>query len=374
MLLYEPYTINGKLTLKNRIVMTPAVTRLATNDGDATPELIDRYLMYCKGGTALVLMEAVSVETQKAGQLLRLNDDKFIAGFKQLADRVHAESDAKIAPQILHFMKIARSGYRQKVEDLDYDYIKTVMPKLWAEAAYRAREAGMDAVELHFAHSYTLASFLSRYNKRKDEYGGAKLENRLRHMSEIIEQTRAAVGNDFCLGCRINGDEFTLGGNSLEQSRKIALRCAELGLDYISVSAGGKFEDAVPKEGEALDPYTGYSGSRSMPPAWMPERVNIYLAADIKKTLNDAGYAIPVIGAGRVPTPEVAEDILQRGDIDLMGLCRPILCDPYWPNKNMEGRRKDILKCTYCNSCREMEGGFVTVECIQWKKKGVPQP
>jgi len=372
MMLFEPLTINGKLTLKNRIVMPPAVTRLAGMEGEMTPELIDRYVLYCRGGSALVLMEAVSVEWQKSGQLLRLNEDQYIQGFKDLADRVHAETDAKIAPQILHFMKIARSGYRQKIEDLEYDYLKA-MPKLWADAAYRARTAGMDAVELHFAHAYTLASSLSRYNKRKDEYGGAKLENRMRLMSEIIQACRQAVGNDFCLGCRINGDEFTLGGNTLTHSRQIALRCAELGLDYVSVSAGGKFEDAVPKEGESLDPYTGYSGTRTMPPSWMPEKVNMYLAADIKKALVAAGYTIPVIGAGRIPTPEVAEEVLAAGEVDLIGLCRPILCDPYWPNKYQEGRGQDVLKCTYCNSCREMEGGFTTVECIQWKKKGQPQ-
>lgn len=372
-MLFEPFNINGKLQLKNRIVMTPAVTRLATTEGDVTPELIDRYLLYCKGGAALVLMEAVSVERQKSGQLLRLNDDQYVPGFRELANRVHAETDAKIAPQILHFMKISRSGYRQKVEDLEYDYIKA-MPKMWADAAYRAREAGMDAVELHFAHAYTLASFLSRYNKRTDEYGGAKLENRMRLMTEIVEAVRQAVGNDFCVGCRINGDEFTLGGNTLLHSRQIALRCAELGLDYISVSAGGKFEDAIPKEGEALDPYTGYSGHRTMPPSWMPEKVNIYLAADIRRTLREAGYNTPVIGAGRIPTAHVAEEVLQAGDVDLVGICRPILCDPYWPKKWQEGREADILKCTYCNSCREMEGAFTTVECIQWKKKGQPKP
>ena len=370
-MLFEPFTINGKLELKNRIVMPPAVTRLATVDGDTTPELIDRYMLYSKGGTALILMEAVSVERQKSGQLLRLNEDKFIAGFRELANRVHAETDAKIAPQILHFMKIARSGYRQKVEDLEYEYIKA-MPGLWADAAYRAREAGMDAVELHFAHAYTLASFLSlqqaqrRVRRRQDGEPHAPDERDHRGRAPPWARTSAWVAASTATSSRW--------GQHLTHSRQIALRCAELGLDYVSVSAGGKFEDAVPKEGEALDPYTGYSGTRTMPPAWMPERVNLYLAADIKQHLRAAGHTIPVIGAGRIPTPEVAEDILARGDVDLIGLCRPILCDPYWPNKYQAGRRKDVLKCTYCNHCREMEGGFATVECIQWKRKGEPQP
>ena len=122
-------------------------------------------------------------------------------------------------------------------------------------------------------------------------------------------------------------------------------------------------------EGEALDPYTGYSGSRSMPPKWMPEKVNVYLAADIKRTLSAAGYATPVIAAGRIPTARVAEGVLQQGEADLIGIARPILCDPYWPKKSQEGRAADIQKCTYCNHCREMEAAHEEVTCIQWKAK-----
>jgi 2,4-dienoyl-CoA reductase-like NADH-dependent reductase (Old Yellow Enzyme family) len=171
------------------------------------------------------------------------------------------------------------------------------------------------------------------------------------------------------LGARINGDEFTLGGNTLEQSRTIALKLAELGLDYISLTAGGKFEDAIRREGESIDPYTGYSGQRSMPPFWMPEKVNVYLAADLKRTLSNAGYHTTIITAGRIPTADVAEGVLQNNEADLVGIARPILADPYWPNKYKEGREKDILKCVYCNKCREAEGAFEEVTCFQWKKK-----
>ena len=373
MRLFEPYTIENRLQLKNRIVMPPVVTRLATSEGQVTDGLIGRYLMYSKGGAALVITEAASVEKQKSGQLLRLNDDEFIPGLKRLTDRVHAETDAKIAPQIIHFLKVARSGYRQKVEDLSLEEVKEI-PQLFAQASSRARQAGFYAVELHFAHAYTMASFLSRYNHRKDDYGGS-LKNRLRLAEEVVQTTRKAVGDDFVLGARINGDEFTLGGNTLEQSRRIAVRLAQLGLDYISVSAGGKFEDAVPKEGESLDPYTGYSGRRTMPPSWMPEKVNVYLAADIKKTLGDAGYRTTIITAVRIPTAQVAEGVLQNNEADLVTVARPILADPYWPNKYREGREKDILKCIYCNKCREAEGAFEEVTCFQWKKKdGTIQP
>lgn len=374
--LFQPYHLNNKLKLSNRIMMPPVVTRLATEEGKVTEELIDRYLLYARGGAAIVVTEAVSVKKQKSGQLLRLSDDEFISGLKELTNQVHQETEARIAPQIIHFLKISRSGYRQKVEDLPIEEVQEI-PGLFAQAAYRARQAGFDAVELHFAHAYTLSSFLSRHNHRKDDYGG-KLENRMRLAEEVVQAARKAVGNDFVLGARINGDEFTLGGNTLSHSRPIALRLAELGLDYISISAGGKFEDAVPRSGESLDPYTGYSGNRSMPPLWMPEKVNVYLAADIKKTLNLAGFYPTIITAGRIPTAQIAEMILENSEADMVAIARPILCDPFWPKKSQEGREKEIVKCVYCNKCREAEGAFEEVTCIQWKKKDgslqIPKP
>ena len=284
MKLFEPFDFGGKLTIQNRVVLPPMVTRLATAEGEVTPELIERYVLYARGGCGLSVMEAIAVEKQKSGQLLRLNDDSYVAGLRDLNRRVHAETGTKMAPQLIHFLKIARSGYRQKVEDLELDYVRR-LPAMFAEAAYRAMEAEFDAIELHFAHAYTMSSFLSRHNGRHDEYGGS-VKKRLRLAEEVVLESRRAVGDDVVLGARINGDEFTVGGNSLVDSRAIALRLAELGLDYISVSAGGKFEDAPQMEGEALDPYTGYSGTRSMPPKWMPEKVNVYLAADIKRTLH----------------------------------------------------------------------------------------
>ncbi|MBC8177586.1 MAG: NADH:flavin oxidoreductase [Desulfobacteraceae bacterium] len=367
MKLFEPFTINSKLTVNNHIMMPPVVTRLATTKGEVTDELIDRYVLYGQGGAGIVVTEAVSVKRQKSGQLLRLSEDAFIPGMQQLTERFHGETDSRIAPQIIHFLKIARSGYRQTVNDLTLEEIQEI-PELFARAAERARIAGFDGVELHYAHAYTIAYMLSRYNHRKDEYGGS-LKKRLLLAEQVVEATRKAVGDDFLLGVRMNGDEFALGGNSLIQGKAIALRLAELGLDYISVSAGGKFEDAIPVEGEALDPYTGYSGHRSMPPKWMPEKVNVYLAAEIKRTINKAGFNTPVITAGRIPTAEVAENVLQNGEADMVAIARPILADPYWPKKYQEGRENEILKCIYCNKCREAEGAFEEVTCFQWNRK-----
>jgi len=367
MQLFTPHIINHKLRIQNHIMVPPIVTRLATDEGFVTEALIERYLLYAKGGAGIVVTEAVSVKKQKSGQLLRLNDDKYIRAFRELVKRVHEESDAKISPQIIHFLKISRSGYRQKVEDLSLDEVREI-PRLFASAAYRARQAGFDAVELHFAHAYTMASFLSRHNMRNDGYGGS-LKNRLRLAADLVGATRKAVGSDFVIGARINGDEFTSGGNSLKQSKAIAMHLAQSGLDYLSLSAGGKFEDAIPRQGESLDPYTGYSGLRTMPPHWMPEKVNVYLAAAIKENLNKAGIKIPVITAGRIPTAKVAEDILQDNQADLVAIGRPILCDPSWPNKYKHGREGEILRCIYCNKCREAEGAYEKVTCFQWKRK-----
>ena len=110
MKLFEPYTINNKLNLTNRIMMPPVVTRLATEQGHVTDALIDRYLLYARGGSGIVVTEAISVKKQKSGQLLRLNDDEYVPGLKELTKRVHEETDAKIAPQILHFLKIVKGN------------------------------------------------------------------------------------------------------------------------------------------------------------------------------------------------------------------------------------------------------------------------
>jgi dimethylglycine catabolism A len=366
--LFEPYTINKKIELKNRTILPAIVTRLATEAGEVTDELLERYELYARGGIGMIVTEAVSVKKQKSGPLLRISDDHFTDGLKSLAERVHHTSDAKIGPQLIHFLKLSKSGYRQKVEDLTIEEVQEI-PRLFGEAAYRARQAGFDMVELHFAHAYTMSSFISRHNHRSDAYGGS-LKKRLRLAEEVITETRKSVGDDFVIGARMNGDEFTLGGSSLKQTRIIATRLAELGLDYLSISAGGKFEDASQREGRALEPYTtGYSGSRAIPPAWTPEKVNVYLCKAIRETLRSEGHELPLATAGRIPTAGVAEAILENDEADLVALARPILCDPFWPNKYKEGREDDVLKCTYCNKCAELDAAHQKVFCSQWKTK-----
>ena len=162
-----------------------------------------------------------------------------------------------------------------------------VLPGLFADAARRAGEAGFDGVELHYAHAYTMASFLSRLNGRTDGYGGSR-ENRVRLPLEVLAAVRARVGDDYVVGIRYLGDEVVEGGSDLDDAIWFGVRFAEAGADYLSVSKGGRFEDArQPKIGEAVYPYTGASGYECMPTVLSDARGpfgrNVPLAAAIRR-------------------------------------------------------------------------------------------
>lgn len=354
MKLFEPVAFRN-LRLRNRIVWLPMVSWLGTEDGFVTDAVVERYRRRAEGGAGLIVVEATGVLDRKSPHLLRIYDDKFVQGLKRVTDAVHGEG-ARISIQLIHFLKSSRSGYRQKVEDLSLKDIKETIDQ-FVSATVRAREAGFDAVELHLAHSYTLASFISLLNKRNDEYGRS-IAGRVKIVGEIMDGCRAAVGKDFTIGCRFNAEDFVIGGNTLKQTRVIAKMLGEMGIDYVNMSAGGKSEDGPW--------YTGYSATRSMPPDYTPEAVNVYLFADLRQILEPFG--VPVIVAGRIPTPQLAEKLLQEGKADLIGLARPLLCDPDWPRKYIENRAKDVLKCIYCNECLDRDRRFEPVECTTAEK------
>lgn len=372
-LLFQPIKINGA-ELPNRVVMPAMVTRMPAVDGMVNTDTIERYVRYVKGEMGMVVVEATAIHAVKSGQLLRLGSDEFIPGHRELVQRCHASSPTKLSVQIIHFLKIARSGWRQTVEMLERQDIASII-RWFGETAVRAREVGYDLVELHMAHAYTLASFLSAANKRRDEYGGRTLETRMRLMSEVIGEVRRQAGDDYPVGVRMNGEEFIKGGYGLSDSTRIALRMAQLGVDYISVSAGGKFEDAVKHEGKPLDPYSGYSGERAMPPDHMPLGVNVYLAESIKKYINQHGFNTPVITAGRIPTPDLAEQTLASGKADLVGVARPQLADADWTRKARDGKAATIIRCSYDNICKQLEENFKPVRCgHHWPKRYLHAP
>src|SRR5919106_1253936 len=189
-----------------------------------------------------------------------------------------------------------RMGYRERVTDMHLPHVRElpeVLPELFADAARRARDAGFDGVELHYAHAYTMAGFLSALNNRDDGYGGSR-ENRLRLPLEVFAEVRKRVGGDYTVGARFLGDEVIDGGSHIEDAVYFGVEFARAGFDYLSVSKGGKFEDAKqPRVNHAVYPYTGRSGYECMPTVLSDERGpfgrSLPLVAAVKRSVNAAG-------------------------------------------------------------------------------------
>ncbi len=397
------------------------VTWRATEDGVVTDAVREIYLRYALGGAGMIVLEAIGIRDVASGPLLRLGHDRFVPGLKALVADMRAVSPSLIIPQVIDFLKISTRkttrafiegmvrrgqlppstldvsdrefeaslevylpnprhrrdflyGYRQTVEDLDLSEIQRI-PGWFAAAARRARDCGFDGVELHFAHAYTMASFLSVTNRRTDRYGGS-FENRMRLPREVIEDVRGAVGREFLLGCRYLGSEDILGvdgriyGNDLEEAQRIGVDLARAGLDFLSISRGGKFDDAQqPKVGEAVYPYTGHSGHKCIPRDRKdPFGVNTHLAAGIRRALRGAGFSIPVVTAGKIHAFEQAESILQEERADIVGMARALLADPDLPRKWLAGAERDLRACVFCPFCEQEDQHHRVVTCTLWPK------
>ena len=372
--LFSPITARG-VTFLNRIMRTSMVSGLATEDGHVTENLKKRYQREAQGGVGSIVLEAAVVSPSRSSYNLRISDDSFVEELKSLVDLVRKENpETRLGIQIMHFLKIARSGWRQRVTDFKKEDLPIIVEQ-HVRAARRALSAGFDFIELHMAHAYTLSSFLSLSNVREDEYGGSSLSNRMRLPVEVYQAVRREVGENYLLGIRINGEDFTIKGTTLLQSTRIAKKLAELGADYISVSAGSRFEDAAaPPPDTPPDPMSGYSGHRMSPEWWFPDAVHAYLAESIRSYLREGGHEVPVVTAGKIRKPEQAEEILARGKADMIGLCRALLCDPDWPLKAREGRAKDIVTCTACNWCLEADSRMEKVNCSRWPEGSLAAP
>jgi 2,4-dienoyl-CoA reductase-like NADH-dependent reductase (Old Yellow Enzyme family) len=371
--LFSPITMRG-VTFPNRIMRTSMVSGLATEGGEVTDVLKERYQREAKGGMGSLVVEASVIIPSKSPYNLRISDDSFVPGFTEVVNTIRsANADTRIGIQIMQFLKIARSGWRQKVEDFKREDLPKIVQD-HVDAAKRALTAGFDFIELHMAHAYVLASFLSRVNKRDDEYGD-NFENRMRLPIDVYQAVRETVGEDYPLGIRINGEDFIVQGNTLEQSTRIARRFAELGADYISVTAGNRFEDAaIPEEGNPPDPMSGYSGHRMSPWWWWPDGTHVYLAEGVRKAVRKAGFNTPIVIAGKIREPKHAEEILREEKADMIGLCRALLCDPDWPIKAKQGKDKEIVKCVACNWCLEADSRYEKVNCCRWPEGSLVAP
>jgi NAD(H)-dependent 7beta-hydroxy-3-oxo-delta4-cholenoic acid oxidoreductase len=342
--LFSPIQIAG-MEVRNRIVMAPMGTLWSGDDGGVSQRLIEYYEARARGGVGLITFEVTTIDQKfpytpnGAG----FWDDGQVPVFKKLTDVVHAHG-AKLQPQIVHpgpeslsfltgIQPVGPSATmslstKQICRELSVDEIENIIDQ-FGEAARRAREAGCDGVEFHCAHAYLLAgSFLSPLrNRRIDAYGGS-LDGRLKFPLDVIRCMKERAGGDFPITIRISGDEFVPGGRDLEDTRQAAPMLVEAGADAFHVSAG-----AFP-----------LANWRVIPPTGTPPGLNRKLSAAIKQVVD-----VPVMVVGRINDPLVAEDILEKGDADMVVMGRALLADPELPNKAKEGRLEDINPCIGCS-------------------------
>lgn len=340
--IFEPFTIKH-MTVKNRIVMTPMGTNYGEQNGEMSFLHINYYEQRAKGGTGLLIVENASVDSPQGSNgttQLRIDQDNYIPRLFKLCETVHKHGSC-IAIQINHagasaqsarinMQPVSASDVPSKAggeipRPLEKDEIMHIVKK-YGEAAKRAQIAGFDAVEIHAGHSYLISQFLSPLtNKRTDEFGGS-LENRARLAKLVIEEVRRQVGPFFPIFVRISADEFMEGGNTLDDC-----------LDYLQY-----FQEEV----DVFDVSAGLNGSiqYQIDANYLPDGWRSYMAKAVKER-----YGKPCMTMGNIRNPQVAEDILARGDADLIGMGRGLIADPDWVNKVEFGDVCDIRKCISCN-------------------------
>jgi dimethylglycine catabolism A len=314
---------------------------------------------------------------------LATGDDTWTDASEQMVRDFLKEAPEELIERVLdeRELEALRFGYRERVTDTHLPHIRElpqVLPDIFASAALRARLAGFDGVELHYAHAYTMASFLSARNTREDGYGGAR-EMRARLPLEVYGRVRERVGQDYVVGVRFLADEVIEGGNRIGDAAYFGVEFARAGFDFLSISKGGKFEDAKqPKVGHAVYPYTGRSGYECMPTVISDETGpfsrNIPLVAEIKRAVNDAGFQTPVVGAGGITTFEQAEAILEHHDADIIALARQALADPDWFIKVRTGHGQEVRRCTYTNYCEGLDQSHKQVTCKLWDRVELNEP
>ena len=264
-------------------------------------------------------------------------------------------------------------GDRERVTDTELPHIRDlprVLPGLFARAAARAEQAGFDGVELHYAHAYTMASFLSALNQRDDGYGGPR-ENRVKLPLEVYRALRDSVSERFVVGCRFLSEDCISGGNTAEDAAWFGAEFARAGMDYLSLSRGGKFEDAKqPRVGWARYPYTGPSGYECMPTVRSDQRGpfgrNAGATRAVREAVHAAGCQTPIVLSGGISTFERAEELLRTGAADIVASARQSLADPDWFRKLRLGMGDEVRRCVFTNYCEGLDQVHKPVTCKLW--------
>lgn len=339
--LFTPFNI-GPMTLKNRFIVSAAVTRLSNPDNTLSEAFIRYQEDKAKGGWAMIITEDMPVtnDAMTFPCLAGIYDDSQIPGHKELTRRVH-DAGAKMCAQLYHPgaaskraithqqpkapSAVRNQAYAEIPQELTTYEIHDIV-KAFGRAALRAKESGYDAVEIHAAHGYLIHQFLSaNTNKRTDEYGGS-LVNRNRFMREVIQEVRSQVGPEFPVQVRISAEDLDEYGVTIEESMITARIAEQASADAIHCSNGDlKTNDVI------------------IPPAVSPRALFVKNAAAIKTVVK-----IPVIAVGRINEPALAENAILTNRADFVTMFRASLADPELPNKLKEGRLEEINYCIGC--------------------------
>jgi len=439
--LFSPIQV-GAISLRHRTWVPAMVPWRATDEGFVTQEVLDWYERFAAGRPAAIVVEATGIRDVPSGPLLRIGDERFLPGLRKLVEVVRraSEGETRLFIQLIDFLSIRRrpdparyfadflslterhrrafaaaagagddalirrwlaalqrsdlesvlddrelealdQGSRERVTDMHLAHIRDLprqLPGLFASAARRAREAGFDGIELHYAHAYTMASFLSPLNTRDDGYGGA-VGQRSRLALEVYERVRAVVGADFPIGCRFLAEECIDGGGTVSDAEYFACAFAAAGMDFLSLSRGGKFDDAQqPKVGAAAYPYTGRSGYECMPSYYSdaqgPFGRNLGATARIRAAVRAANRTTPVITSGGIHNFEQAEAVLVSGQADIVAIARQALADPDWFTKVRAGRGAEVRLCIYTNYCEALDQRHRQVTCELWDREALDEP
>lgn len=363
-MLFEPFSFAG-LDLQNRLVRSATYEKMADVDGFVTNQLIRFYEELAKGGSGLIITgnALVHVSGRSVPQMICIHNDFYIDKLKRLTDTIH-RYNGKVVIQLSHGGRQcfpALLGGEQPLAPSEVNDPSTkIMPKamknedIWevieafGEAARRAVYAGFDGIQIHGAHGYLVNEFLSQHTNRRDDYWGGDEERRFHFLEEVYKGMRKETGDNYPLMIKLNSDDFVENGVTPAESLNTAKRLEELGIDAIEVS-GGIYE----------------SGAKTARPGILQKEKEAYFREASRLFKNELN--VPVMLVGGVRSKSVAEDVLQKGDADLISIARPLIREPDLPNKFRAGKEKaDCISCNGCMRFMKIE----TVKCTQLEKGG----
>lgn len=365
--LFEPLQIRGK-RLKNRIMSSGHDTSMPT-DNLVNEQLIAYHRARAEGGVGLIVLQVAGVHdsARYTSHVLMATDDACIDGYRRLAETCHAHGTVVLS-QIFHpgreimesadgLLAVAyapsavpNERFRVMPRALDQDMIDEIIQG-YADAARRLHQAGLDGVELVASHGYLPAQFINpRVNRRTDGYNG-ELEQRLRFIREILDAMRASTDAEFIIGLRISADERDPEGLTEDESLA-AVQLLQGQLDYVHIVAGTS---------------ASLGGAVHIVPPMAVEAAYLAREAGTFK----AKLSIPLFVTGRINQPQEAEAIIAKGQADVCGMTRALICDPQMPNKSDSGHAEDVRACIACNqACIGHFHKGLPISCIQHPETG----